>query len=217
MNITLILNAVKIETGTLPGHGTKLHEDTLHFAHEIIKGSQYSNDIARWHWAIIENVKPYSNPLRGTPEARALERNAINLVEAVCIEYYPGNNGSSKKRTIDEVENSEEKGKDDFTRKRRAKVPSVKEMAEAGLSFKLDWNSLDENVTVFRGLQEDAAVAESKEHPPVLKNGGAQEDKQKNGDENEGFDRKENQRPVSSPHSLRKKLLKKLMLTAKAA
>ncbi|KAF3313106.1 hypothetical protein TWF173_006280 [Orbilia oligospora] len=217
MDITLILNAVKIETGTFPEHGTKLHEDTLHFAHEIIKGSQYSNDIARWHWAIIEKVKPYSNPLRGSPKARALERNAINLVEAVYIEYYLGNNGSSKKRTIDEVEKPEEKGKDGSTKKRRAKVPSVKEMAETGLSFKLDWNSTDENVTVFRGPQKDVAVAESKEHPPVPKNGGAQEDEKKNGDEDEGFDKKENQRPVSSPHSLRKKLLKKLMSTAKAA
>ncbi|KAF3206263.1 hypothetical protein TWF679_008784 [Orbilia oligospora] len=217
MNITLILNAVKIETGTLPEHGTKLHEDTLHFAHEIIKGSQYSNDVARWHWAIIEKVKPYSNPLRGTPEARALERNSINLVEAVCIEYCLGKNGSSKKRTIDEVEEPEEKSKDGFTRKCRAEVPSVKEMAETGLSFKLDWNSMDENVTVFGGPQEDVAVAESKEHSPVLKNGGAQEDEKKDGDEDGGFDRKENQHPISSPHSLRKKLLKKLMLTAKAA
>ncbi|KAK6510677.1 hypothetical protein TWF506_009779 [Arthrobotrys conoides] len=219
MDITTILDAINPDAHTSPEQGTKLHNHTLHVVHEIIKGSQYCHEIARWHRAMIEMAKPYCDPCSGAARARTIERKAVCLVEAVCTEYCLGRENRVKKRTVDEVGRleNEEEGIDSFIEKCRAKVVSIKEMAETGLSFKLDWNRTDKNVTIFKVPDEDVTLAESKEHPPGLNDGGAKKDEKKENNGDECFDKKENRRPISSPHSLRKKLLRKLLLTVRAA
>ncbi|RVD83270.1 uncharacterized protein DFL_007664 [Arthrobotrys flagrans] len=209
MDISIILNAVKPKPSNSPKQGARLHDHTIHFGHGIIK---YRQDIARWHWAILEKLKPYYHPGNGTAEAEIIERNVVHLIEDVWIKYYARNEDKprSKKRTIDEVQKTEgEEGKESFTRKRPARAVSLKETA---LSFKLDWDSTDKNVAVSKNLDDDVMMAESENPPANSKYGGFKED-----NEDESSDKKENQRPIGSSHSFRKKFLRKLWLAARAA
>ncbi|KAK6529538.1 hypothetical protein TWF281_008709 [Arthrobotrys megalospora] len=245
MDITIILNAVQPKAGKSPKKGTKAKypDHTLHvsdnsrlskqlasspersflltfatqFAHEIIKASQHSETVSRWHWAILEKVELHSNVQKDTPEFEALCGNLIALTEAVWVQYYTGNEDEPKNRkhTIDEVYEDGDDGDETVVEKRRAtKVASLSEMAETGCSFKLDWNSADRDVSVFKSADTDTVM---------IGNEGLMAEVDEGAEEEDGKDhmeletcyaglKKENTRPISSPHSLRKRLLRKLVM-----
>ncbi|KAK6334983.1 hypothetical protein TWF718_010424 [Orbilia javanica] len=228
METTIIANAIRPKAGSSPKKGTKFHDHTLHFAHEIIKGSQYRQILSRWHWAILEKVERYYNPRDGMAddEAKAIEKNAIKLAEGVWIKYYTGNEDPSrnKKRTLGDVEESEEFGDDGFAKRPCTKKPvSIKEMADAGLGFKLDWNSQDKDVAVLERPEDGDVVMTGLEALPSGSKDGEADDEE-DGDGGLDLDleksdcfgyRKETRRLTRSPHSLRKKLLRKLLMSAR--
>ncbi|KAK6511589.1 hypothetical protein TWF481_000504 [Arthrobotrys musiformis] len=216
MDIKIIINAVKPNASTSPRKRAGFPNYTLHFAHEIIQKSQYREVLSRWHWAILDEIKPYYNPEKDTAEAENREKNAVALVEGVWNKYYAGNEDTTrnKKRKIDEVYADDEEGLDGSPKKRRAGV-SIKGIADSGWSFKLDWESTDENVAVFNGEDGDMKMIDSGLLPVTPKKGKETAGGSQEGEGDGGSpDGKENQRPISSPHSLRKRLLRKLMAAA---
>lgn len=100
----------------------------------------------------------------------------------------------------------------------------MREMAESGLSFKLDWNSTNNDVavigtpvpTVNGGVIEsdgsvDGGIAEHSEGGQDEGGEGVLPEDQARFSQVSGHGRNENLRPMRSPQSLREKLLRKLL------
>ncbi|KAJ6259717.1 hypothetical protein Dda_5355 [Drechslerella dactyloides] len=192
-------------------------------AHQVIKKSQYHEDPKRWHWALLDNIaENCSLPDANSPEFLEGLTRACDLAGAVWAKYYAPR--GTKRKTPDDAE----KGS-------ATDNPTLAQMAAVGLSFKLDWNSMNNGVTVYRDLDlaEDSAVDKPDDEKQNIVLADVDNDKvdfKKEGenapaplpdihidaDGNEYVEElnlKENERLIAKPSSVRAKFIERIMMS----
>ncbi|KAK6354080.1 hypothetical protein TWF730_008498 [Orbilia blumenaviensis] len=208
----MIVNAVKPNPNKSPKKRNMFHDHIVYFTHEMIKGSDNYQTISRWHWVIMENIKAACEIKGGTAESEELEKNVVALAEAIWNKYYTGNGRAAprKKRTLSQLyEDEEDDGNCGEVPKMAGakKAPSIIEMAQTGVGFKLDWDDQGTSVRPFKLPDEDVMMSDE---PELEVDEGGKKEKQQL--EESTFDEKENRRPISSPSSIVKKLMRKRLL-----
>ncbi|KAF3922758.1 hypothetical protein ABW21_db0209097 [Orbilia brochopaga] len=185
----------------------------VYAALQVIKKSEYADHPRHWNWALLMNVAHTCGGLPAVDSDVYREgfKRACELAGAVWTKYYAPR--GMKRKVPDDTEVEDAKDAD-------TNIPSLKKMAIEGLSFKLDWNSQNMGVKVFRDEEQHkqaVTIVEETLMSPMTPMDKLAAEKAGWGnadamvDDMESPNQKENERLIKKPSSIYAKLGRRAM------